>query len=72
MLFWEDQHDLSKMRINEGDRILVIDIGGGTIDAQHLETTSLTPNVQFRELAVGSGCIGGALLIDLAFLMFLD
>jgi len=63
---WLDRHPDWRGRVNEGDLILVIDIGGGTTDFTLVSVTARDGQLQLERVAVGEHILLGGDNIDLA------
>ena len=63
---WLDRHPDWRSRVNEGDLILVIDIGGGTTDFTLVSVTGRDGQLDLERVAVGEHILLGGDNIDLA------
>lgn len=55
-----------------GDKFVVIDAGGGTVDLISYMIESLEPNVKVREVVRGAGKVAGGVYVDDLFTEFLS
>lgn len=60
-----------KLKLNKGDRSLVIDIGGGTTDICLLQDNDVNSDVKFNQLASCDGIGVGGNIIDMDFQKFM-
>ncbi len=63
---WLERHDDWRSRIQEGDLVLVADIGGGTTDFTLISVTAQAGELQLERIAVGEHLLLGGDNIDLA------
>jgi molecular chaperone DnaK (HSP70) len=63
---WVGRHDDWRERVAVGDRILVVDIGGGTTDFTMIAVTEQNGALQLERVAVGEHILLGGDNIDLA------
>ncbi len=63
---WLDRHPDWRSRVNEGDLVLVIDIGGGTTDFTLVSVTGRGGQLDLERVAVGEHILLGGDNIDLA------
>ncbi len=63
---WVGRHEDWRERVNVGDRILVVDIGGGTTDFTMIAVTESQGSLQLERVAVGEHILLGGDNIDLA------
>ena len=63
---WLERHEDWRSRVQEGDLILVVDIGGGTTDFTLIAVTAQAGELQLERIAVGEHLLLGGDNIDLA------
>jgi hypothetical protein len=63
---WIERHADWRQRVNSGDLVLVVDIGGGTTDFTLIAVTEKTGELQLERVAVGEHILLGGDNIDLA------
>jgi molecular chaperone DnaK (HSP70) len=63
---WIERHPDWRQRVNKGDLVLVIDIGGGTTDFTLIAVTERDGELQLERVAVGEHILLGGDNIDLA------
>jgi len=63
---WVGRHEDWRERVGVGDRILVVDIGGGTTDFTMIAVTEQNGSLQLERVAVGEHILLGGDNIDLA------
>ncbi len=63
---WIERHPDWRQRVNKGDLVLVIDIGGGTTDFTLIAVTEQDGELQLERVAVGEHILLGGDNIDLA------
>ncbi|HWE53211.1 MAG TPA: Hsp70 family protein [Bryobacteraceae bacterium] len=63
---WLERHEDWRSRVQEGDLILVVDIGGGTTDFTLIAVTAQSGELQLERIAVGEHLLLGGDNIDLA------
>jgi len=63
---WLERHEDWRRRVQEGDLILVVDIGGGTTDFSLIAVTGKAGELQLERIAVGEHLLLGGDNIDLA------
>jgi hypothetical protein len=63
---WIDRHPDWRQRVNKGDLVLVVDIGGGTTDFTLIAVTEQAGELQLERVAVGEHILLGGDNIDLA------
>jgi hypothetical protein len=63
---WIDRHKDWRQRVNRGDLVLVVDIGGGTTDFTLIAVTEEAGALQLERIAVGEHILLGGDNIDLA------
>jgi molecular chaperone DnaK (HSP70) len=63
---WIERHPDWRQRVNKGDLVLVIDIGGGTTDFTLIAVTEQNGELQLERVAVGEHILLGGDNVDLA------
>ena len=63
---WLERHPDWRQRVNKGDLVLVVDIGGGTTDFTLIAVTEQAGELQLERVAVGEHILLGGDNIDLA------
>ena len=63
---WIERHPDWRQRVNKGDLILVVDIGGGTTDFTLIAVTEQNGELQLERVAVGEHILLGGDNVDLA------
>lgn len=63
---WIERHPDWRQRVNKGDLVLVVDIGGGTTDFTLIAVTEKDGELQLERVAVGEHILLGGDNIDLA------
>ncbi|HEX4134398.1 MAG TPA: Hsp70 family protein [Bryobacteraceae bacterium] len=63
---WLERHPDWRQRVNKGDLVLVVDIGGGTTDFTLIAVTEKAGELQLERVAVGEHILLGGDNIDLA------
>jgi hypothetical protein len=63
---WLERHPDWRQRVNKGDLVLVVDIGGGTTDFTLIAVTEKAGDLQLERVAVGEHILLGGDNIDLA------
>ncbi len=63
---WIERHPDWRQRVNKGDLVLVVDIGGGTTDFTLIAVTEQAGELQLERVAVGEHILLGGDNIDLA------
>src|SRR5262249_28893012 len=63
---WIERHPDWRQRVNKGDLVLVVDIGGGTTDFTLISVTEKAGELQLERVAVGDHILLGGDNIDLA------
>ncbi|HKD09104.1 MAG TPA: Hsp70 family protein [Bryobacteraceae bacterium] len=63
---WIERHPDWRQRVNKGDLVLVIDIGGGTTDFTLISVTEQNGELQLERVAVGEHILLGGDNVDLA------
>ena len=63
---WLERHEDWRTRVQEGDLVLVVDIGGGTTDFTLISVTAQAGELQLERIAVGEHLLLGGDNIDLA------
>ncbi len=63
---WIERHPDWRQRVNKGDLVLVVDIGGGTTDFTLIAVTEREGELQLERIAVGEHILLGGDNIDLA------
>lgn len=63
---WIERHPDWRQRVNRGDLVLVIDIGGGTTDFTLIAVTEQNGELQLERVAVGEHILLGGDNVDLA------
>ena len=63
---WIERHADWRQRVNKGDLVLVVDIGGGTTDFTLIAVTEQNGELQLERIAVGEHILLGGDNIDLA------
>jgi len=63
---WIERHADWRQRVNKGDLVLVVDIGGGTTDFTLIAVTEKSGELQLERVAVGDHILLGGDNIDLA------
>jgi molecular chaperone DnaK (HSP70) len=63
---WIDRHPDWRQRVNKGDLVLVVDIGGGTTDFSLIAVTEQNGELQLERVAVGEHILLGGDNVDLA------
>jgi molecular chaperone DnaK (HSP70) len=63
---WIERHPDWRRRVNKGDLVLVVDIGGGTTDFTLIAVTEQNGELQLERVAVGEHILLGGDNIDLA------
>ena len=63
---WIERHPDWRQRVNKGDLVLVVDIGGGTTDFTLIAVTEREGELQLERVAVGEHILLGGDNIDLA------
>jgi hypothetical protein len=63
---WIERHPDWRQRVNKGDLVLVVDIGGGTTDFTLIAVTEKSGELQLERVAVGDHILLGGDNIDLA------
>ena len=63
---WIERHPDWRQRVNKGDLVLVVDIGGGTTDFTLIAVTEQNGELQLERVAVGEHILLGGDNIDLA------
>ncbi len=63
---WIERHPDWRQRVNKGDLVLVVDIGGGTTDFSLIAVTEQNGELQLERVAVGEHILLGGDNIDLA------
>lgn len=63
---WIERHPDWRQRVNRGDLVLVVDIGGGTTDFTLIAVTEKDGELQLERIAVGEHILLGGDNIDLA------
>jgi hypothetical protein len=69
---WIERHPDWRDRVNIGDLILVVDIGGGTTDFTLIAVTESTGELQLERVAVGEHILLGGDNVDLALARHLE
>jgi hypothetical protein len=69
---WIERHADWRERVNVGDLILVIDIGGGTTDFTLIAVTERAGELQLERIAVGEHILLGGDNIDLALARYIE
>ncbi len=69
---WIERHADWRERVNVGDLILVIDIGGGTTDFTLIAVTERDGQLELERVAVGDHILLGGDNIDLALARFIE
>ena len=69
---WIQRHPDWRERVNVGDLILVVDIGGGTTDFTLIAITEQAGELQLERVAVGEHILLGGDNIDLALARFVE
>ena len=69
---WIQRHPDWRQRVNIGDLILVVDIGGGTTDFTLIAVTEQNRELQLERVAVGEHILLGGDNIDLALARFIE
>jgi molecular chaperone DnaK (HSP70) len=63
---WIERHPDWRQRVNKGDLVLVVDIGGGTTDFTLIAVTEQNGELQLERVAVGEHILLGGDNVDLA------
>ena len=63
---WIERHPDWRQRVNKGDLVLVVDIGGGTTDFSLIAVTEQNGDLQLERVAVGEHILLGGDNVDLA------
>jgi hypothetical protein len=69
---WVERHPDWRDRVQAGDLILVVDIGGGTTDLTMIAVTERNGELQLERIAVGDHILLGGDNMDLALARFLE
>ncbi|KAJ7539870.1 hypothetical protein O6H91_11G112700 [Diphasiastrum complanatum] len=66
------QQKCDSLKLEKGDKVLVADIGGGTVDIVVHEIASISYPHKVREISRSSGGLCGGSFVDLSFFKFLS
>ncbi|MCC6536133.1 MAG: Hsp70 family protein [Bryobacterales bacterium] len=69
---WIERHPDWRERVSPGDRILVVDVGGGTTDFSLIAVTEADGQLQLERVAVGEHILLGGDNMDLALAHFVQ
>jgi hypothetical protein len=69
---WIERHPDWRQRVNVGDLVLVVDVGGGTTDFSLIAITESGGELQLERLAVGEHILLGGDNMDLALARFIE